>query len=74
MKKLDLIQWIATGFVLAMQAALNVGVATWIVVVLSVCSSITWVTCAIMMKSKQLIVTNAACLACGIIGVVRIFS
>lgn len=73
MKKIDVFQWIATVFVLMMQLALNTGMAAWICVVLSVCSSITWLTCAIMMKSKQLVVTNGVCLAFGLIGVARVF-
>lgn len=73
MKKIEILQWIATAFVLMMQLALNTGMAAWICVVLSVCSSITWLTCAVVLKSKQLVVTNGVCLAFGLIGVARVF-
>ena len=73
MKKIEVLQWIATAFVLMMQLALNTGMAAWICVALSVCSSITWLACAIVLKSKQLVVTNGVCLAFGLIGVARVF-
>lgn len=73
MRKMEVLQWVATAFVLMMQLALNIGMAAWICVALSVCSSITWLVCAVMLRSKQLVVTNGVCLAFGLIGVVRVF-
>ena len=73
MKKIDILQWIATAFVLMMQLALNTGMAAWICVALSISSSITWLACAVAMKSRQLVVTNGVCLVFGLIGVIRVF-
>lgn len=73
MKKINVLQWIATVLVLLLQLALNTGMSTQVCVGLSVLSSVTWLACALAMKSRQLVVTNGTCLAFGLIGVIRVF-
>jgi len=72
-KMMSILQWIGTALVIALQVSVNFGGPTWVSVMFSVTSAVVWTTSAIMMKNKQLVITNGACLAFGLIGVARVF-
>ena len=72
-KYMQMLQWIGTVLVICLQISVNFGGPAWASVMFSVTSAVVWTVSAVMMRNKQLVITNGACLAFGLIGVIRVF-